>query len=320
MTWTLAGLTTFLEVIPAHASGGTAAEDLRASPFSHWSLPPLQLAPILLGGILYGLRARHLGRRLPPWRMLSFYGGLGVMIVAVCSPIDPIGEEALFSVHMLQHVLIGDIAPLLIVLGVTGPVLRPALAIGWVQRLRVLAHPLVALPLWALSFCVWHLRVLYEASLSNEYVHFLEHLSFFTFGLLLWAAVIEPLPGPEWFGTGAKILYLGAVRMVLLVVGNIFWFSGTAFYPAYADTAPVFGQTPLQDQINAGTIMVVEGTGVMIIVVIVLFFRMAREGEVRQALIDGGVDPMSARRAVRYGRGEELAARHGIRLGQVVGA
>ena len=261
------------------------------------------------------MRARRLGPRLPRWRAACFFGGIALLALAVASPIDPIGEEGLFAVHMLQHVLVGDLAALLIVLGVTGPILRPALSLEWVQRLRVLAHPLVALPLWTGSLLLWHAPALYQSALEQPAVHALEHVSFVTFGCVMWAAVIEPLPGPAWFGTGAKILYVGGVRVVETLLGNVLWFSGTVLYPAYAETAPLWGATALEDQVNAGTVMMIEGGLVTLVALVVLFFRMARESEVRQALIEGGVDPAAARRAVRYGRGEALAARHGVVLG-----
>ena len=115
---------------------------------------------------------------------------------------------------MLQHVLIGDLAPLCLVIGMTGPVLRPVLALRPVERLRVLTHPFVALPLWALDLYVWHIPYLYEAALHNTVVHAVEHASFFTFGALMWAPVLETLPAPVWFGTGWKLGYIVIVRMI----------------------------------------------------------------------------------------------------------
>jgi cytochrome c oxidase assembly factor CtaG len=270
--------------------------------WSRWSTSPLQIAPIALG------------RRLPRWRLLCFLGGVVVVLAAVASPVDALAEE-LFSAHMLQHVLLGDIGALLIVLGVTGPILRPALALRWVQRARALAHPAVALPLWAVNLLVWHLPGLYQAALANGAVHALEHACFFTFGCLMWSPLIEALPAPAWFGTGAKLAYVGAVRAVDAILGNVFWWSGRAFYPDYAATVARHGQTPVQDQINAGTVMMIETGTVTLILIVILFFRLAREGELRQRLIESGLDQDAVRRAVRYGRGEALAARAGLAAG-----
>jgi len=306
----LAGLAAWPAV--ALAFDETSPADLRQHWWSEWSLSPLQLAPIVVGALLYGIRARRLGRRLPPWRIACFYGGMVLLALAVTSPIDVIGEDALLSIHMLQHVMIGDMAALLVVLGVSGPILRPALAIPWVRRLRVLAHPLVALPLWAASLYLWHLPALYQLALGNDLVHFLEHASFFVFGCLMWAAVVEPLPGPAWFGTGAKLAYIGVVRAADAILGNIFWFAGAVIYSDYATRAPAFGVSALEDQVNAGTVMMFESGAVTLTAIVYFFFRMAREGELRQALIEHGVEPATARRAVRYGRGEVLARRLGL--------
>ena len=115
-------------------------------------------------------------------------------ILAVASPVDQIGEERLFSVHMLQHLMLGDLAPLLAVLGLSGPLLRPVLALPFASRLRLLAHPLVALPLWAANLYAWHVPRLYDAALAHPAIHATEHACFYAGGLLLWSAILEVLP------------------------------------------------------------------------------------------------------------------------------
>jgi cytochrome c oxidase assembly factor CtaG len=235
-----------------------------------------------------------------------FATAIVLFAVSVAPPIEHLAEEDFFFVHMLQHVLLGDLAPLALVLGLTGPVLRPLLAVHAIARLRVLAHPLVALPVWALSLYLWHAPALYEGALTSSALHALEHISFFTAGVLMWAAVVEVLPGPEWFGTGWKFGYVAVVRLLETVLGNIFVWSGTVIYDAYDDGVERFGIGPLQDQGIAGTIMMVEGSVVTIGALAWLFLRLAQEGELRQRLLEEGYDPRAVRRAVRYGRGEEL--------------
>lgn len=255
-----------------------------------------QLLPILALGVVYWRRVRTLRARGTPfagWRQACF--GLALVLLAVADQMPR--EDDYFAVHMLQHVILGDLAALAFVLGLTGPLLRPLLAIGPVSRLRVLAHPLVALPLWTVNLYVWHLPRLYEGALDNGAVHALEHLAFFTTGVLMWAAVVEVLPGPEWFGTAAKFGYVIAVRLLETVLGNVFIWSGTPVYESYNDPA---------DQGWAGTIMMVEGSLVTIGALAWLFLRLAAEGELRQELLEQGLDPRAVRRAVRYGRGKEL--------------
>ncbi len=218
-----------------------------------------------------------------------------------------IGEQ-LFSFHMLQHVLLGDLAPLALLAGLTGPILRPVLA--FLYRLRFLAHPFVALPLWAVNLYLWHLPYLYEAAVRHDSVHALEHLCFFTGGLIMWLPVLETLPAPEWFGTGAKLGYIAAVRVVETILGNIFFWSGSVFYPGvYEHREHLWGLSPLADQGLAGAVMMIEGSVVTLVALAWLFLRMASEGELRQRLLERGLDPRTVQRAVRYGRAEELGRR-----------
>ena len=276
---------------------------------THWSVEPTRLLPVAVAAFLYWRRALTLRRRgtpVPFWRQLLFGVGLALLLVATVSPIDWLGEERLFSFHMLQHVLLGDLAPLCIVAGLTGPLLRPILQFDFVDRLRFLAHPLVALPLWAVNLMVWHLPVAYEAALESSGVHALQHLCFFTFGALMWAPVVEVLPGPEWFGTAWKLGYIVVVRLVETVLGNVFLWAGAVFYATYEDAPRIWGISPLADQGIAGGVMMVEGSLVTIGAIAWLFLKLAQEGELRQQLLERGLDPRAVNRAVRYGRAEEL--------------
>ena len=277
-----------------------------------WTLDPLQLAPVALLAVAYALRARTLRRRgtpMPGWRIALFATGIGLLLLAFASPIAAIGEEELFSFHMLQHVLIGDLAPLCLLAGLNGPMLRPLLALRPVERLRVLANPLVALPVWAANLYLWHVPFLYEAAVEHSVVHALEHMSFFAAGIAVWLPVLETLPAPEWFGTGPKLAYIAVVRLVETLLGNVFVWSGAVFYGVYDAGEELWGVSPLQDQGLAGAVMMIEGSIVTITALAWLFLRMAQEGELRQELLERGLDPRTVRRAVRYGRGEELAGR-----------
>jgi putative membrane protein len=274
-----------------------------------WTLEPLQLAPIALIAVAYAVRARTLARRgqpVPGWRIGLFALGIALLFFAVASPIATIGEEELFSFHMAQHLLIGDLAPLCILAGLTGPLLRPILALPGVMELRVLSNPFIALPIWATNLVVWHLPFFYEAAVRHGAVHALEHIAFFAAGIVLWLPVIETLPAPEWFGTGAKLGYILGVRLVATVIGNVFIWGGAAFYHVYETGDDYLGLSPSADQSLAGSLMMLEGSIVTIVALAWLFLRLAQEGEVRQELIESGVDERTARRAVRYRRWEEL--------------
>jgi putative membrane protein len=276
-----------------------------------WSVNPLQLAPVAVGALLYVRRARTLaarGQPLPTWKLWLFGTGVALLLVALVSPVDALGEEDFFFAHMLQHVLLGDLAPLCIVAALSGPLLRPVLAIRLFDRLRVLAHPAVALPLWAVDLYVWHAPFAYQAALHHDAVHALQHVLFFTCGALMWAPVLEILPGPAWFGTGWKMGYVVAVRLIETVLGNVFLWSGTVFYSFYEHGTGRWGISPLADQGIAGSVMMIEGSFVTLAALAWLFLRLAKEGELRQELIEQGLDPRAVQRAVRYGRGEGLSS------------
>jgi cytochrome c oxidase assembly factor CtaG len=276
-----------------------------ASIAASWNLEPLQLAPTVLVAFAYLRRTRTLARRgqpVPGWRQFVFWLGIALVILALNSPIDELGEQHFFFVHMCQHVLIGDLAPLCFVAGLTGPVLRPVLAYRPVERLRFLTHPLVALPVWAVNLYAWHLPFLYQAALHHDAVHALEHFLFFTCGALMWSPVVETLPAPAWFGTGWKLGYIALVRMLETILGNVFIWSTSVFYPAYQHLHPLWGIGAVHDQNLAGVVMMAEGGFVTLAALAWLFLRLAEEGELRQTLIEQGYDPVQVRRAVRYGR------------------
>ena len=280
------------------------------SPLTSWTWDPAQLLLIAAAAFLYYRRAHTLavrGAPVPAWRRLVFALGLLLAFLAVASPIHELGEKEFFFVHMLQHILLGDLAPLCMVAGLTGPILRPVLAITLFQRLRFLAHPLVAFPIWAVNLLLWHLPFAYQGALHHDAVHAVQHILFFTCGCLMWAPVVEVLPGPEWFGTGMKLGYIAAVRIVETILGNVFVWSGGVFYHYYQHPAERWGISAHADQGIAGGLMMIEGSIVTICALAWLFLRLGSESELHQQLLEEGVDPRAAGRAVRYGRGRELS-------------
>jgi putative membrane protein len=280
------------------------------SPLTSWTWDPAQLLLIAAAAFLYYRRAHTLavrGTPVPLWRRLIFALGLLLAFLAVASPIHELGEKQFFFVHMLQHILLGDLAPLCMVAGLTGPILRPLLAIPLFQRLRFLAHPFVAFPIWAVNLVLWHLPFAYQGALHHWWLHAIQHILFFTCGCLMWAPVLEVLPAPEWFGTGAKLGYIAAVRLVETILGNVFVWSGGVFYHYYEHPVERWGISARADQGIAGGLMMIEGSIVTLAAIAWLFLRMAGESELRQRLLEEGVDPRAAGRAVRYGRGQELS-------------
>ncbi|HEX8690495.1 MAG TPA: cytochrome c oxidase assembly protein, partial [Solirubrobacterales bacterium] len=280
-------------------------------PFAHvaGSFVPLEVLPLTAAGVLYWHRATVLswdGRPLPAWRQICFGAGLATIAAALFSPVGHISEELVIA-HMGEHLLIGDIASLLLVLGLTRSLLQPVLAIRALNRLQVLAHPALALPLWAFNLFLWHLPALYQDAYGAAPIHAFEHATFLFFGCLMWMPVFGPLPKPQWFGAAWKVGYVIAVRFTGAILGNVLMWSGTVLYPIYEPGERFWGISPLADQSTAGVIMMVEGTFLVLGVLAWVFFEVAREGSEKQRLLDlareRGVDldESRARRAVAAG-------------------
>jgi cytochrome c oxidase assembly factor CtaG len=189
-----------------------------------------------------------------------------LLLVALASPLAEIGEDDLLSVHIAQHVVLWDLAPIALLAGLG------RLRLG---RLAPLARPEVALPLWLGSLALWHLPVVLDACIRNGWLHTLQHAGLFAAGLLMWAPVLGAVRVPAWFGTGARVAYVAVMQLAGLVFGNVLLWSGV-LYPAYAD-AGRWGLTPQADQRVAGGIVLIEGSLVAIGVFAWIFLGLMRE-------------------------------------------
>lgn len=254
------------------------------------------------------------GRPVPGWRQLCF--GIGMLIVggAVAGPIDTEADKLLW-VHMIQHLLLADIASLFIVLGFTGPLLQPLLSFRAGRPLRVLTHPVVAISLFTFNLYIWHIPFLYEAVLTDTSLHVLEHLLFLSTGILLWMPLFGPLPKPVWFGKAGHVLYTVGIWAPAMVMANVFMWSDTIFYPDYTKTAEAAGITAIADQSTSGAILMGECTVLALCIFAWVFLRWAKEDIERQDLLDLAIDnhfeltSARAARAVAAGRGPELRER-----------
>lgn len=276
----------------------------------------IQLGPLALAAILYARRAHTLSstrQPVPLWRAACFYGGLAVIGLAL--GLLGSGAQELLAVHMVEHLLVGDIAALLVVLGLTGGMLAPLLRIGFFNRLRALSNPAIALPLWVADLYVWHLPVLYQAALRDGGVHALEHVMFFSFGANLWMCLFGPLPVPAWFDGARRACYVLAYWFAGTLLANTFIWIGTVFYPFYRGGDAAAGISQITDQQLAGAAMMIEGSLVTLCVGGWLFATAMRESGERQALVEfarsRGIDLSEERagRAVKAGRGTELQER-----------
>ncbi len=272
---------------------------------------------VLLWWLPYHARVRTLarhGRPVPGWRQACFAAGLLTLAIALSAPVDSIADELLVA-HMIEHLVIGDISALLIVLGFTGPLLAPLLRKRWLAPLRVFAHPLVALPAWMISFYGWHLPVMYQLALRHDLIHGLQHACFLAFGIAVWMALLGPLPKPAWFSNAARLVYVILVRLAGTILANVLIFSGTVLYPIYRVGDAKWHISPMGDQIAAAGVMMVEESLLTIGLFCWLFLKVAREADERQQLLEAAaargveLDEQRAARAVAAGRGQELLIR-----------
>ena len=279
------------------------------------ALPPLVACVLYL--VLYVRRTATLARErrpVPRWRLASFAFGVVLMTGVQIGPADTLADSVL-AAHMVQHIVIGDVASLLIVLGLTGPVLQPLLHMRPTRPLRVLAAPAVAVVLWALDIYAWHIPFFYQLAIRHDIVHALEHACMLWFGSLLWLALIGPLPKPAWFSGWGALGYVIVVRFIGAVLANVLIWSQTVLYPVYRTTDAARGLSPLSDQNLAGGVMMVEESILTVVLLGWLFFRFAAQDEQRQELMDlaaaRGIELSDERaaRAARAGRADTLRER-----------
>ena len=227
-----------------------------------WTLDPAPLALAALAALLYAQAFARLRRRAPAhatWRHAFFFAlGLAVSLLALVSPVDAVGEDQLLSAHMLQHLLLGDLGPLLLVLGTRGPLalfLLPAPALRVVARspLRRLARPRVALVAWLAAIGDWHVPAAYDAAIAHPALHVTEHACFALAGVLAWTQILR---GP--LTVGRRALF----ALVLLVSSSVLaevLVASPPLYPYYAAMrSRPFGWSAGQDQSHAALLMMAE--------------------------------------------------------------
>jgi putative membrane protein len=255
-------------------------------------------------GLCYWTRARTLARQARPvagWRQAAFAAGIGIVVAVQTPPLDDLADHVLIA-HMAQHLLIGDIASFVIVLGLTGPLLAPLLHLRATRWLRPLAHPVAALVIWALDNYIWRVPLLYQAAIRHDLLHALEHASYLWCGMLLWIALLGPLPKPGWFTNWGRLAYVVAIRFAGALLANLFIWSQTLFYPVYRASDAREGLNPLSDQNVAGALMMLEQLLLTVCLLAWLFLRVAAQDEDRQQLLDLAAEhgtPLSDERAAR---------------------
>jgi cytochrome c oxidase assembly factor CtaG len=231
-------------------------------------MPPAILIGTALALVLFVQAFVRLRRRRPdhaPWsRAPQFAAGLALLVLPLVSPLDHLGDEELLSAHMLQHVLIGDAAPALLLVAVRGPLLffllppfllRPLASFRPLRAfLSALLIPLVSLGLWAVTIYAWHIPRFYDYAAAHQTVHDLEHLSFFAAGLLVWTQLVDPARHERLRRPQRVFFALGMLALAQPLV-DVLLFSTAPAYPRYVGA---HGISALTDQRLAGVVMMTE--------------------------------------------------------------
>jgi cytochrome c oxidase assembly factor CtaG len=228
--------------------------------------PSVILGCLLLAGLYLGAAGpwrRSLQRRaglaeapLSRGKTAWFLGGLAVVLLALLSPLDEIGDTYLFSAHMVQHLLLILAAAPMLMLGTPDWMLAGLLRNTTILRIgRWLTNPVVAFMIFNINFAAWHFPAMYQATLLNENIHILEHLLFLATAVLNWWPVIGPAPELPRLPYPGQMLYLFLEAIPGTVLGAIFVFADGPLYPFYVSAGRLFGLSPDVDQQLGGLIM-----------------------------------------------------------------
>ncbi len=215
--------------------------------------------------------------------------GIAVLLLALVSPLDTLGDDYLFSAHMLQHLLLVLIVPLFLLLGIPPSFYERALAIPQFNRVaRMLTHPAVAWTLGVGTLWVWHLPVLYDGTLTNDALHIFEHLCFLVTATIFWAPTLVSALDYHLSPIGVTVYLMGA-GFANCLLGVLIAFAPAVLYPTYLHPVDALGILPLlqgqwgldpqSDQQAAGMMMWVPGSFPYIVATFAILARWFIAGD-----------------------------------------
>ena len=291
----------------AHGEAGTAPS--MALLVEGWDVSVDVWLPVLLAAFAYWKAAdivdrQHPANPVPRWRRWAWLAGLGAYVLAVASPLGYY-DTVLFSIHMIQHLLLVMVAaPLLVLAAPLTLLLRvatPAARRDWIlpvlhsRAVRVVAHPVVAWGLFAAVMWFSHFSPLFDAALDDELLHRAEHVLYVVSGLLFWWPIVGADPSPHRIGYGGRVLYLALGMPLSSLLGLVIFSAQTVLYPHYETLVRDWGPPPLDDQAVAGGIMWVGGDAAFVLALVLTVAAWLRFEE-REAVRE---DARLARRRAR---------------------
>lgn len=217
------------------------------------------------------------------WRLCCFMASVTIALIALVSPLDALADQLFFG-HMIQHMLLLDIVPILAILGLTKVILRPVTraVTDLERRAGVLAHPAFAVVLYVLVIWAWHVPAAYDFAVDHPTVHVLEHISFVLAGSLYWWHLLSPIRARLRLDGMGPVIYMASTKLCVGALGMGLAFAPSALYPYYVHHARVWGISAISDQSIAGLVMAVEQSIVMGVALVALFMRALSESEREQ--------------------------------------
>ncbi len=224
-------------------------------------------------------RLRRWGPPVSPLRQLAYYAGMLVAFIALCSPLDGLGDEYLFSAHMVQHLLLTLIAPPLWLLGIPAWLFERMLPEGRARRIaQGLIAPVPAFVIYNGVMWGWHVPAAYDAALADEGLHILEHLMFMGAALIGWATALAPRPVNR-LSDVTRALYLVFTTLPCTALAALLTLSGVMLYPFYLSVPRILGLTPLADQQLGGLLMWLPSDIILMVAALAFFGRwLGRQG------------------------------------------
>lgn len=252
-----------------------------------WNWDPTLVigAALIVGLYLYAvgpLRKRHHFEPASQGQILAFLLGAGLMFLALVSPLDELGDSYLFSAHMVQHLILTMVGPPLLLVGTPEWFIRPIVRNKALFAIaRFLTYPAIAFVLFNADFFIWHAPALYNATLENQNIHILEHLTFIIFGLLNWWPIFSPSKDLPRLSIGGQTLYMFLSGMPIVLLGAGLTFASPLYAP-YIAAPRVWGISAATDQQLGGLIMWIPGNIIFIVIMSVLFLRWMQKKEKEQ--------------------------------------
>ncbi len=237
-----------------------------------FTFEPLFLVLAALAVAAYARAARR--GRPERWRIATFALGIALVVLSLNSPLETIAVHYLLLAHLLQNALVADLAPALVILGLS-PEWRAALARRGGRALALLTRPWLALSIWLVGWYGIHLPGFYDYALRHPWALNVEHGLLIAVGTVFWWPVLSS--EPQRLSTPARLAYLGAAFAVSSFLGLAFIFSSSTFYGFYEEAPRLWGLSPERDQSYGGLVMNAEQTAVFLVALGYFLLRLLDE-------------------------------------------